>query len=168
MSPTCDKLLMENKISFDEVKQLNDYFKDLINKIPPKIFFNKNEQILQTIENAKRKKFANNSELSDKSKHKRVKLDPSNQQRVSDVAQEFVQQKESDGKINELRKKLAKRIKDLRDRRTGGKNVHQTTPKIMDNDDANSEISLNKNKPKIFNEQGMKWNDINKLIQLIV
>ncbi|OTF78170.1 hypothetical protein BLA29_013900, partial [Euroglyphus maynei] len=130
MSPTCDKLA--NKISLDKVKELNDYFKDLINQIPAKIFFNKNEQILQTIENAKRKKFANNSDLSDKSKHKRIKLDPSNQQRVSDVAQEFVQQKECDGKINQLRKKLAKRIKELRDKRTGGKNVQQTIPKMMD------------------------------------
>lgn len=154
MSPTCDKSTMPNKILLDEVKKLNDYFRDLINQIPAKIFFNKNEQILQTIENAKRKKFSNNSDLSNKSKHKRIKLDPSNQKSVSDVAQEFVEQKESDGKINELRKKLAKRIKELRESRTGGKNDQKTSPTIMDNDDNKSETISNKNMPKIFNKKG--------------
>ena len=99
--------------SLDELKQLSSYFSQLIDTIPAKVYFSQNSDVLENIEVNKRAVFED-SNLSNKAKNKRIKLDPTVYQKVSDVANAFHEKKKTEGKMGELRKKLAKRLKEFR------------------------------------------------------
>ena len=144
------------KISTEEIKSLSSFFNTLIDTIPPKIYFNKNDDIIENIEINKKSKFED-STLSKKAKNKRIKLDPNSQQKISDIASAFYEKKKNDGKVNELRKKLAKRIKDLRQSR--GVVEDPTKPSnesVQSVVNANNKTNVQKqNGPKIFNKDGI-------------
>lgn len=147
---------MDNSISLEEIKNIDLYFQDLIDLIPPKIYFNNNEEIIQTIEKKKKEKFENTN-LSIKSKNKRINLSEE-QLKVSDVAKNYVEQKQGDNKLKKLRKKLAKRVQELRKLRTP-KNKEKNNEFKESPKDKLKDETKNKNEnncPKIFNKQGIE------------
>lgn len=156
------------QVSVEEIKSLSTFFSTLIDTIPAKIYFSKNEDILEKIEFNKQIKF-DDSSLSKRSKNKRIKLDPSSQQRISDIATAFYDKKKNESKVNELRKKLQKRIRELREAR----GVNGDAASVSSKSDC-SVLSSQSNEPssskgpKIFNKEGKLLNSIITLTNLSI
>ncbi|KAJ6222359.1 hypothetical protein RDWZM_000904 [Blomia tropicalis] len=148
----------EDKNTMDQLRKLSQFFSGMIDTIPAKVYYTKNEDILEDIEVNKRAIFED-SNLSKKAKNKRIKLDPNSQKKVSDIATAFCDKKKNDGKMKELKKKLAKRIKELRVARGANdkpKKLEITSTAEKDNKDVDNDKNLKTSKkvPKIFDKSG--------------
>lgn len=151
-----DDFKMDNSIPLEQIKEIDLYFRDLTDLIPPKFYFNNNEEIIQSIEKRKKEK-CKNSNLSNKSNNMRFILGEE-QLKVSDVVKDFVEQKQGDNKMKKLRKKLAKRVQELRKLRTPKNQLTNLEFKESPKDNM-KEGKINDKKenncPKIFNKQGI-------------
>jgi len=114
-----------------KINENNSYFSSLIDLIPPKIYFEGNQEIMESIENNKRLRFGDENELSLKAKHKRFKLDPNSNQKVSQIAQQFYSNgkqlnnnnNNKGNKLDELKQKLNQRIIQLKSTRGSKQNA---------------------------------------------
>lgn len=157
-----------NSSSLEELKQLSSYFSRLIDTIPAKVYFSQNSDVLENIEVNKRAIFED-SNLSNKAKNKRIKLDPTTYQKVSDVANAFHEKKKTEGKMGELRKKLAKRIKEFRSARGAGepkakkgKKRTASESSLNGTNENGDESESDRTMPKIYNKEGKrKRNQLN-------
>ena len=161
----------EDKNTMDQLRKLSQFFSGMIDTIPAKVYYTKNEDILEDIEVNKRAIFED-SNLSKKAKNKRIKLDPNSQKKVSDIATAFCDKKKNDGKMKELKKKLAKRIKELRVARGANdkpKKLEITSTAEKDNKDVDNDKNLKTSKkvPKIFDKSG-KYKLVYKSYDLIL
>lgn len=152
----------KSNVMFSQLKELSSYFSQLIDTIPAKVYFAQNSDVIENIEVNKRAVFED-SNLSNKAKNKRIKLDPTQYQKVSDVANAFHEKKKTDNKMGELKKKLAKRIKELRSARGANepekKNRKRSASESSLNGsvNANDETSPSKKMPKIYNKEGKDY-----------
>lgn len=125
------------------LKDLDSYFGKLIDLIPPKIYFQSNDEMKDKIEDRKRVicDFDDDGSLSKSAKHKRHKLDPSQQKTVTQLTDELdnnqnLKQKhskvkrKSDSKLSELQQKLNEKIAAMKSGRGGEtKKKHQRESK---------------------------------------
>lgn len=151
---------MKSNIMIDQLKELSSYFRELIDTIPAKVYFSQNSDVIENIEVNKRAVFED-SNLSNKAKNKRIKLDPTQYQKVSDVANAFHEKKKTDNKMGELRKKLAKRIKELRAARGADEPEKKNRKRSASESSLNGSVKANgesdspsKKMPKIYNKEG--------------
>ena len=112
-----------------KIVENDSYFSSLIDLIPPKIYFEGNEEILESMENQKRQRFSDDKKLSAKAKQKRLKLDPNSNKRVSQIAEEFYnnsnENNSKNNKMSELRQKLEEKISKLKSIRGQKSNAKQ-------------------------------------------
>jgi hypothetical protein len=112
-----------------KISENNSYFSSLIDLIPAKIYFEGNEEMIEVMEKNKKVKFSDEMDLSVRAKHKRFKLDPNNNQKVSEIAQQFYNSKDFDlnnnktKKSDDLKLKLNERIEKLKSIRGGKQNA---------------------------------------------
>ena len=135
-NPKSEKFLAEDLIG--KIAENDTYFSSLIDLIPAKIYFEGNEEILESMERQKRDLFGDDLDLSKKSKQKRFKLDPNSGKKISEIANNFYnksnkksnskQNQSIDNKMEELKKKLNEKILRLKSKR-GQKNKNQRESK---------------------------------------
>jgi hypothetical protein len=130
-------LNQNNEQIMRKLSENNDYFSSLIDLIPAKIYFEGNEEMIEVMEKNKKFKFSDEMDLSVRAKHKRFKLDPNNNQKVSQIAQQFynnskdskdfnLNNNKTNNKINkldDLKLKLNERIEKLKSIRGGKQNA---------------------------------------------
>ncbi|XP_054157646.1 kinesin-related protein 4-like [Oppia nitens] len=118
-----------------DIAENGKYFSALIDFIPPKIYFEGNDEIMESMDSQKKQRMANNTKSGPKGKHLRFKLDPNSDKRVSDIASEFYGNSNAnkktnnsnktkklninskDQKMQELKQKLNQKIIELKSRR---------------------------------------------------
>ena len=116
ISPSSSKIMMDNLL------ELNGYFCRMIDTIPARVYFIKNEEIIQDMDEQKYSVENSESSLSIKAQQKRARLSLDSHTKVSDIAAQYFEKKQSNNKMNELRKKLAKRIKEMKGNRPATSN----------------------------------------------
>lgn len=150
----------------EEIQDLSKYFSSLIDTIPLSVYFNRDGDVVNSIK-AKRTLSSHEDKengLSAKAKAKRLKLDATAHMKVSDVASAYYSNKEDDKKRKALKKKLQKKIKELRQSRgatetaavaTNNGRDDGTRPTISKNAESPKKQADNdKNTPKILNAEG--------------
>lgn len=150
----------KSPVTIAQLKELSSYFSELIDTIPAKVYFSQNSDVIENIEVNKRAVFED-SNLSNKAKNKRIKLDPTQYQKVSDVANAFHEKKKTENKMGELKKKLAKRIKELRAARGANEPEKKNRKRSASESSVNGSVTSNGKSdspstkiPKIYNKEG--------------
>lgn len=150
----------KSPVTIAQLKELSSYFSELIDTIPAKVYFSQNSDVIENIEVNKRAVFED-SNLSNKAKNKRIKLDPTQYQKVSDVANAFHEKKKAENKMGELKKKLAKRIKELRAARGANEPEKKNRKRSASESSVNGSVTSNGKSdspstkiPKIYNKEG--------------
>ena len=114
----------------ERIEENDKYFSSLIDFIPARIYFEGNEEILESMQKQKRNVFGDDMDLSKRSKQKRFKLDPNSDQKISEIANSFYNKSNKknnskDDKMAELKRKLNQKIIQLKSKRGQKSNARQ-------------------------------------------
>ena len=114
----------------ERIEENDKYFSSLIDFIPARIYFEGNEEILESMQKQKRNVFGDDMDLSKRSKQKRFKLDPNSDQKISEIANSFYNRSSKknnskDDKMAELKRKLNQKIIQLKSKRGQKSNARQ-------------------------------------------